>query len=118
MTLLVVGNHQAVDPKLIPWERVDEVMMVHCVEGGTFELKHLLQVHCRVHMIPLHIVFAIPPVGDVSTELLMGFGLRMSKEVILYGQCCDTLHPRVDEESEVSDNRTELPGHEHPEGHG
>lgn len=118
MTLLVVGNHQAIDPKLIPWEQVDEVMMVHCVEGGTFELKHQLQVYCRYHMIPLHIVFAVPPVEVVPDQLLMGFGLRQSKEVILYGQCCDTVHSGSDAPSEVQDNSQELPGHEHPEGHG
>lgn len=118
MTLLVVGNHQAFDPKLIPWERLDEVMMVHCVEGGTFELKHQLQVYCRIHMLPLHIVFAVPPVGDVSDELLKGFGLRMSKEVMLYGQCCDTMHSESNAEGEVPHNSEELSRHEHSEGPG
>ena len=84
MTLLVVGNHQSVDVTLIPFDKIDGVLLVHCVEGGVFELKHKLQVQCRIHNIPLKVMFAIPPVDVVPVELLMGFGLTRSTEVILY----------------------------------
>jgi len=91
--LLVVGNHQTVDVNLIPWEQLSGVMMVHCVEGGVFEMKHKLQVQCRIYNIPLYITFAVPPIENVPEQLLLGFGLTVSKEVMLYGQCNHTMQP-------------------------
>jgi len=92
MTLLVVGNHQVIDVNGIPWNTLNEgVMLVKCVDGGVFDLRHRLTVHTRTYGIPLYIVFALPPVSVVPPELLMGFGLRVSKEVILYDQCVVTL---------------------------
>lgn len=84
MTLLVVGNHQGVDITRIPFDQIDGILLVHCVQGGVFELKHKLQVQCRIHNIPLEVMFAIPPVDVVPVELLRGFGLTKSSEVILY----------------------------------
>lgn len=91
MTLLVVGNHQVIDVTKIPWKMLDGVMLVRCVQGGVFDLRHRLTVHARVYGIPLHIVFALPPDEVVPPELLRGFGLRISSEVVLYEQCIDTL---------------------------
>ena len=87
MTLLVVGNHQVIDVNKIPWKDIQGVMLVRCVEGGIFDLRHRLSIHTRTYGIPLHIVFALPPVSVVPPELLIGFGLRESEEVILYDQC-------------------------------
>jgi hypothetical protein len=100
MTLLVVGNHQVINVSEIPWETLNEgVMLVKCVDGGVFDLRHRLTVHTRTHGIPLYIVFALPPVSVVPSELLMGFGLRVSKEVILYDQCITALE--VEKEDQV-----------------
>jgi hypothetical protein len=102
MTLLVVGNHQVIDVNMIPWKQLDGVMLVKCVEGGLFDLRHRLSVHTRTHGIPLHITFALPPVSVVPSELLMGFGLTISKEVILYDQCIVALE--VAKEDQVQTN--------------
>ena len=90
MTLLVVGNHQPVDVQKIPWDKISEgVMLVRCVPGGTFDLKHRLEVFTTAHNLPLYIYFSIPPVeeGNPTDELLLGFGSLKSTEVILYDEC-------------------------------
>jgi hypothetical protein len=96
MTLLVVGNHQVIDVRKIHWEILDGVMLVHCVKGGVFELKHSLEVHTRTYGIPLYITFALPPVKDVvPLELLIGFGRTKDEDVILYGQCDNSVHSEL-----------------------
>lgn len=107
MTLLVVGNHQVIDVNVIPWKDLEGIMLVKCVEGGVFELRHTLTVHTRTHGIPLYIVFALPSVSVVPPELLIGFGLRESDEVILYDQCGATLG--VVKEDKVQRDSTNIP---------
>jgi len=84
--LLVVSNYQDIREQEIPWAKYSQVLLVHCVEGGVFELKRKLKTQALIHHIPLHIMFIIPPVEIVPPELLLGCGLTISKEVELYGQ--------------------------------
>jgi len=114
MTLLVVGNHQVIDVNGIPWDTLNEgVMLVKCVDGGLFDLRHRLMVHTRTYGIPLYIVFALPSVSVIPPELLLGFGLRVSKEVILYDQCITTLE--VEKEGEVKTDSGGLLANRSPE---
>jgi hypothetical protein len=114
MTLLVVGNHQVINVSEIPWETLNEgVMLVKCVEGGVFDIRHRLTVHTRTYGIPLYIVFALPPVSVVPSELLMGFGLTMSKEVMLYDQCIVALE--VEEKDQVQGDSGGVPQIENSE---
>jgi hypothetical protein len=104
MTLLVVGNHQTIDVQKIPWDKITEgVMFVRTVFGGTFDLKHRLEVFTNARHIPLYICFVIPPVEDVEPpdELLRGFGLIKSSEVILYDECIGTLQSEQSTQDQV-----------------
>lgn len=107
MTLLVVGNHQVINVTKVPWDTLDEgVMLVKCVNGGVFDLRYQLTQHTQTYGVPLYVVFALPPVSVVPSELLMGFGLRVSKEVILYDQCIDSVE--LDKKDEVQGDSGEL----------
>lgn len=105
MTLLVVGNHQVIELDRIPWVGFEAVMLVHCVPGGIFDLKHRLQVHSRAHGIPLFVVFAIPPIEDtIPDELLIGFGKTKSQEVVLYAECVNSYQSGDAQEGQIQDD--------------
>lgn len=90
MVLLVVGNYQTVDFSKLPWTELDGIMWVYCTKNSDLNLKYQLKVRCREYGIPLYLQFAIPPLEIIPTELLKGFGLRISKEVMLYEECINT----------------------------
>lgn len=92
MVLLVVGNYQTVDFSKVPWAELDGIVWVHCTKNSDLNLKYQLKVRCREHGIPLYLQFAVPPLEIIPTELLKGFGLRISKEVMLYEECINTDH--------------------------
>ena len=65
--------------------------MVHAVQGGTFDLKNQIRRNTLAAKIPLVIMFIIPPVESVPSQLLLGCGLTRSREVTVYGECDSTL---------------------------
>lgn len=97
MTLLVVGNYQAVDVERIPWTTLEAVTLIHVVKGSVIDIKNILRAKCREYGIPLYVQFAVPPLDYwtdpvvVPTELLRGFGLHLSGEVILYDECINAV---------------------------
>jgi len=94
MVLLVVGNYQTVQFERLPWTELTGVLWIHCRQDSTTDLKYKLKVQCREHGIPLDIQFAVPPSESteaIPRELLIGFGLRLSREVILYDELVNTI---------------------------
>jgi hypothetical protein len=113
MTLLVVGNHQNIELDKIDWDVLEAVMLVHCVPGGIFDLKHRLQVHSRAHGIPLFVTFAIPPIEEIPPnipdELLVGFGKTKSQEVVLYAECVNSYKSGDTQTGEIKDDSGGVP---------
>jgi hypothetical protein len=85
--LLVVADSELVgDLNQVPWERLEGVMIVNTGMKYHYGTKERLKVMCRKHFIPLTVRFCIPEFeAPPPRELLLGNGLIVSNEVILYG---------------------------------
>lgn len=85
--LLVVANNEPVDDlTIIPWDKLEGVMIVNVSMRSHRDLKMRLRDQCRLFFIPLVVRFAVPQLEAAPPrELLIGNGLTISHEVVLYG---------------------------------